>query len=459
VSGARVLEAQVGIVGAGPGGMAAALHLARAGVTVVLLDEGFRAGGQIYRQLPDGYDAGHRISEPPSHRAGNHLLDAVARERIRIVHGATVWNARPGQIYYEQNNESWLLACEQIVLAPGAYDRCVPFPGWTLPGVITAGAAQVMVRGFAVAPGQRALVCGTGPLLLPTVTALASAGVKVVAALEAAPRAAMWAALRGVIGNGARMREALFYARSLLRRGIRLQWGASVFAAEGDGRVQSALIGKLDQQGAPRPETARRIEVDVICAGFGLVPAIELGLLLSCAARYDAPRGGHCLVVDEQQRTSVDSVYAVGEIVGIGGAEVAMAEGRVAGAAIAARLASVSFDPRLALHARSERRAADAMLRAFQLRPGLFSICKPDTVVCRCEDVTSSQAAAAGELYGRTTRGIKMGCRAGMGPCQARICGLNLHDIFCGGGEPDLPVAQVPVKPVRTATMIDVPRR
>jgi len=453
----RVFDAQVGVVGAGPGGMAAAVELARHGVATVVLDEGFRPGGQIFRQLPEGFDAGHRIAEPPSHRHGHALLDAAAKERLRFVTGAAVWDARPGRLWFEQDGRSCLLRCEQIVLAPGGYDRCVPFPGWTLPGVITAGAAQVMVRGFAVAPGTRALVCGTGPLLLPTVTALASAGVEVAAALEAAPRSAMWRALRGVLGNGARLREALFYARALLRRGIRLRWGHTVFAAEGDGRVQRAVIGAVDARGAPRRDTARTIDVDVVCAGFGLVPAIELGQLLGCATRWDAPRGGHCLAVDDRQRTSVAGVFAAGEIAGIGGAEVAIAEGRLAAAAIAAARLGVAVDGRLQRRARSERRAADALLAAFVVRAGLFELADAGTIVCRCEDVTAAQVRAAADLHGASARGIKMGCRAGMGPCQARVCGPNLEAISCGRPQQELPVVQVPAKAVRTATLIEAP--
>lgn len=454
----RIVDAQVGIVGAGPGGMAAAIELARAGISVVVLDEGFRAGGQIFRQLPEGCSAGDRIAEPPSHRHGHELLDAVARANIRIVSRATVWNAAPGRLWYEQDGSSWLLRCEQIVLAPGAYDRCVPFPGWTLPGVITAGAAQVMVRGFAVAPGKRALVCGTGPLLLPTVTALVSAGVHVVAALEAAPRSAMWAALRGVLGNGARFREALFYGKSLLRRGIRLQWGHTVFSVEGEGRVERAVIGKLDAGGKPIRSSARTIDVDVVCAGFGLVPAVELGLLLKCTARYDEPRGGHCLVVDDQQRTTTANVWAVGEIAGVGGSEVAMAEGRLAGASIAAARGKGTLKAVLVQQVRNERRAADAMLRAFVLRPGIYDLADANTVVCRCEDVTVAQVRAAASLHGASARGIKMGCRAGMGPCQARICGPNLEAIGCGRLASEQPVAQVPVKAIGAGTMIDAPQ-
>ena len=184
------LQADVGIVGAGPGGMAAAVELARQGLSVTILDEGMRAGGQIFRQLPEGC-ASPDYPEPPSHEQGHVLLHDLGASAVRVVNSAVVWDAEPGRLWFEHEGRSAELTCRAIVLAPGAYDRFVPFPGWTLPGVISAGAAQVMVRGFGVQPGQRALVAGTGPLLLPTVTALLSVGVEVVGALEAAPRSAM----------------------------------------------------------------------------------------------------------------------------------------------------------------------------------------------------------------------------------------------------------------------------
>lgn len=473
----RVLDADVGIVGAGPGGMTVATRLAAAGLRVVVLDEGMAPGGQIFRQLPGGVHS-ERIAEPPSHAHGHTLLAEFARAGVTVRAGATVWDAKPGRLWFEQDGRSWLLRCQRIVLAPGAYDRCVPFPGWTLPGVVTAGALQVMVRGFGVVPGKRALVAGSGPLLLPTVTSLLSAGVEVVAALEASSRWGALKAVPGVLTNGARRREATWYLRKLLAAGVRLRWGWTVFACEGDGRVQRAVIGKVDRAGRPRRATARTIEVDVVGVGFGLVPSIELGLLLGCASRFDAARGGHCLVVDSDQRTQIDGVFAVGEICGIGGAEVACAEGEVAAAAIVQSLrgrpapagnpvpaesdapAGLAAPAALVRRAAAERRASDAMLRAFAPLPGLVELAQPDTLVCRCEDVPLQRAREAAAVHGSSLRGIKVGCRAGMGPCQARICGPSLQALACGDGKRvmDVPVVQVPVKPVRTSTMLDAPR-
>jgi len=455
----RILDADVGIVGAGPGGLAAATLLAREGLSVVVLDEGQRPGGQIFRQLPDGAHGHAAIAEPPSHRHGHRLLDAFQHAKVALQSGATVWDARPGRLWFEQGDASWLLRCRHIVLAPGAYDRCIPFPGWTLPGVMTAGALQVMVRGFGVVPGKRALVVGSGPLLLPTVTALLSAGVRVVAALEASSRWAALRALPAVLGNGARCRETFWYTRKLLAAGVRLRWGWTVFGCEGDGRVQRAVIGKVDRTGRPRRETAQAIEVDVVGAGFGLVPSIELGLQLGCDSHFVAARGGHCLRVDREQRTSVARVFAAGEICGIGGAEVAIAEGELAAAAVLSERKGLTVEPRLANKAVAERRAADAMLRAFAPLPGLHELAQPDTVICRCEDVTLQRARDAAALHGPSSRAIKLGCRAGMGPCQARICGPSLQALACQAPAMtmDKPVVQVPLKPVSTQTILEAP--
>jgi len=464
VSDERTIEADVGVVGAGPGGMAAAIKLAAAGLRVVVLDEGQRAGGQIFRQLPEGVRADGLIAEPPSHDHGHDLIEAFEQQKdvgtkLQVVHGATVWDAQPGRLWFEHAGASRLLRCTHIVLAAGAYDRCIPFPGWTLPGVMTAGALQVMVRGFGVVPGKRALVVGSGPLLLPTVTSLLGAGVEVVAALEASSRWRGARALPAVLLHAARRREAFWYLKQLSRARVKLSWGWTVFACEGDGRVQRAIIGKVDGRGRPKKGTERTIECDVVGAGFGLVPSIEIGLRLGVASQFVPDRGGHCLVVDREQRTNAEAVYAVGEVCGIGGADVASVEGEVAALSILQARTGATIPPAALSRAAAQRRAADAMLRAFGPLPGLHELARPDTVVCRCEDVTKLRAGEAASLHGGSMRAIKVGCRAGMGPCQARICGPSLQALATGdpGRVADLPIVQVPLKPVRSETILTAP--
>ncbi len=456
---------QVAVLGAGPAGMAAATELAKVGGRVVVIDEAARAGGQIFRQPPRGYEVGACVElASPNHERGHALLTEVGELEIEVLTGALVWDAGPGWFELEVDGARQRLEWEYAVLATGAYDRSLAFPGWTLPGVITAGAAQVLVRGFAIEPGRRALVAGTGPLLLPTVAALLAAEVEVVAALEVCTRRRALRAVGGVLGSSMRRREAWHYARLMLGRRVDYRPGWALFEARGDEAVSAAVIGKVDGQGRPRRETAIEVDVDLICVGYGLLPQIEVARLLGCEMRYHAVRGGWLPVHDPQMKTSVSGVYVAGEIAGIGGADVAIAEGALAGLAIAAEMALPDAARNDALRRAGarrvrERRASDAMLAAFALPPGLAELATDDTIVCRCEDVSLAAVREAAELYGSDLRAVKMGCRAGMGPCQGRICQPLLHDLLVDrlrltDGPPPCPVVQVPIKPVSVETML-----
>lgn len=461
---------QVAIVGAGPAGMAAAIELARAGAKVTIVDEGARAGGQIYRQAPApfatsaGPAASHAVGHSPGHERGAALLAALAQTDVTLLSGATVWDASPRHLAFEHNGAAHVLTCERVVLAPGAYDLCLPFPGWTLPGVITAGAAQVMVRGFAIAPGTRALVAGTGPLLLPTVTALLSAGVTVVAAVEANGKGARLRAGLGMLRSKARMREAFYYLHALDQHAVDYRTGWAVVRAEGDDAVTAATIARIDKDGRVRAGSEETLAVDVVCTGYGLLPSIELARLLGCATRWVPVRGGHLPTHDADMQTSVPGVFVAGEIAGIGGADVAIAEGSIAGMAAARSLGLTVADGarrvRLAQRARTkERKVSDALLAAFAIPAGLYDLADDDTIVCRCEDVPLRQLDAVGRVFGSDLRSLKMGSRAGMGPCQGRICQAAIWMLArrrLGSSETPIPCpsVQVPIKPVRVATML-----
>jgi NAD(P)H-nitrite reductase large subunit len=262
-----------------------------------------------------------------------------------------------------------------------------------------------------------------------------------------------------VIRNPKRRKEALFYAWRLSAGRVRMRTGRAVIGAFGAERLERVAFGRIDHQGRLLPGTEQEVEADLLCTGYGLLPSIELAVRLGCEMHHRELRGGWLPVHDEYMQPSVPGVYVAGEIAGIGGADVAMAEGALAGRAVAADLSGTALDlGGLRARRRAERRATDALLAAFPVLPGLYELAAADTVVCRCEDVTLAEVERASRLFGSDVRSVKLGTRAGMGPCQARICHRIIGGILqqrLGSTEcpTPCPSVQVPIKPVSTRTI------
>jgi NAD(P)H-nitrite reductase large subunit len=310
---------------------------------------------------------------------------------------------------------------DAVLLATGGYEKVLPFPGWTLPGVVTAGGAQAMLKGGLVVPGRRAVVAGTGPLLLPVATGLAAAGVEVAALVESVDprglirRAGALAAQPGKVVEGAR------YAARLLRHRVPFIPLRTVVEAHGEERLEAVTVAALDRGGRVRPGTGRRIPCDTLAVGHGMIPHTDLAEGLGC--RIDGSR----VDVDDEQRTDVPGVWAAGETTGIGGAALSLAEGHLAGRSIAARLSGAGPDSRAAARAvksRTGMRSFAAALDAVYAPPAHWTDqVTDDTVVCRCEEVTGGRVReAAADLGAGDVRTVKLLTRAGMGWCQGRIC-------------------------------------
>jgi NADPH-dependent 2,4-dienoyl-CoA reductase/sulfur reductase-like enzyme len=295
----------------------------------------------------------------------------------------------------------------QLVLATGAYDRSLPFPGWDLPGVVTAGAAQALLKGQGVAIGKRVVVAGSGPFLLPVAAALARAGVKVPAVLEAAsPRGY----LRGLPPVG-KIVEAGGYLVKLAGHGIPYRTRRTVIAAHGTHRVSAVTVS------GPRGE--RVIECDALAVGYGFTPQIELAVAAGCETELDGD-GSLVVSVQDGQGTSVPGVYAAGELTGVGGAQLALVEGRLAGLAAAGQ----PLPPALLRRRAALRRFAAVLARVHRM-PEWAQRCEGQTTLCRCEGVTVGAVhRAVHELGVVDGRGAKLMTRAGMGWCQGRVCGV-----------------------------------
>ncbi|MDZ7866185.1 FAD-dependent oxidoreductase [Acidovorax sp.] len=393
------------IIGAGPAGMAAALAAAPSGAAITVVDDNPAAGGQIWRDGPGA-------TLPPLARQHR---EALARHaNIRLLCGTRVVGLGERQradhapaLLLEDADRGWTQHSHRIVLCNGARELLLPFPGWTLPGVTGAGALQALVKAGLPVKGQRIVVAGTGPLLLAAAATATQAGARVVRVAEQAG----WRALAGFAAQLPGWPAKAVQAFTLLHPQLRA--GSHVLEAVGEGQVQSVRLR------AGRGEET--IACERLACGFGLVPNTHLGQLLGCALGGPLS-GGLGLQVDAQMRTSVAGVYAAGECTGFGGSERALAQGAIAGHAAAGNATAVHT-----LHTTLRRWEgfAQALQQSFALNESLKTLARPDTLVCRCEDVSHA------ELADRTGWvDAKLHTRCGMGACQGRICSAATQHLF-----------------------------
>lgn len=429
------------IVGGGPAGIAAAIEAARAGVSCTLIDEAPRPGGQIYRQPPREFDVRDPRVLGKDFARGQHLRAAFGKVEGRVeVLSETkvlgVWGGR--ELLYASEGGADRVVADRLILATGAYDRPVPFPGWTLPGVMTAGGAQVLVKTLCVRPGQRALVAGTGPLLLVVANQLHKVGVKVVALLEAGRVSWSPRAIPKVWGEWGLLKDAWDYWRGLRRAGIPLLFNHTIFEAHGQDEVTGASFGPVDPEDwRPFRDKVRKTDVDLVVVGFGFVPNTELTELAGCRHRYVHEVGGWVPERNALLETTVPGVFAAGDGAGVAGALVAVEEGRIAGITAAEQLGALTAEEAARRRAgplrrlRSLARVRQVLDKVSHIRPGLCELATPQTLVCRCEEVALSDVQAALQQGAKDLQAVRLLTRLGMGPCQGRNCAPSMGMFLC----------------------------
>jgi NADPH-dependent 2,4-dienoyl-CoA reductase/sulfur reductase-like enzyme len=423
------------VVGAGPAGLEAALIAAEAAATVTLIDGYPRPGGQYFKQLPTSFTgnaAGLHQSE------GAALLQRLDAANIQLLTDTVVWGAFPAP----DHPGGWLLTlygpaapprlqARALILATGTYDRPVPLPGWTLPGVMTAGAAQTLLKHQRILAGRRILLSGSGPPQLAVAAQLVDAGAEVVAVLEVASVSIGQGiqSLPALWGQWTRLREGWTYWRTLRRAGVSLRTGWSVIEIRGKDAVEEAVIARLDGNWRPVPGSEQTVRVDTLLLGYGFTPATQLSRLLGCDHDFRPAWGGWVPRRDDNLQTTCPGVYAVGDGAGVGGAALARIEGRIAGLAAARQVGRLNGPAAEAALARlqpalaCERRFAAMLSGLFRPAPGLYQLASDETIICRCEEVRLAEIRAAVQSGARTVNEVKGLTRCGMGNCQGRICG------------------------------------
>jgi NADPH-dependent 2,4-dienoyl-CoA reductase/sulfur reductase-like enzyme len=416
------LSYDVAVLGAGPAGLAATVAARASGALVALVDAGPRVGGQFWRHR-DGDDG-----------AGHHRWSALRRLRAAVtgpdlLAGHAVWHVERTGAGFALHATTTVdgreagreipreIHCRALVVATGAYDRQLPFPGWTLPGVYTAGGAQALLKGHGVAVGRRVVVAGTGPFLLPVAAGLGAACAGV---FEAGSPAGFAREPAAVLRNPGKLAEGAGHAATLLRHRVPYHLRTAVVAAHGDDSgVHAVTVARLDAGWHAVPGAERRIECDAVAVGYGFTPLLEIPVQLGCATRMAAD-GSLVAVADDRQQASEPGVYLAGEVCGVGGAALALVEGELAGRHAAGR----ESDRRLLRRRDRLRSFAWALHRAHPVPPGWTGWLTDATTVCRCEEVTAGAIRAAVTDLGATDpRTVKLLARPGMGLCQGRVCG------------------------------------
>ncbi len=488
------------VIGAGPAGLSAAVAAAELGLHVVLVDEAAAPGGQYLS--PDHWSVDERTGvehgfSTRAERDGGALvaraqaLSRAADGRLELRWGATVWSLGPNSderapgltamVYSPAGDSvqagSACITADAVILATGARETVTPFPGWTLPGVMTVGAAQLLIKRHGVSParpGQRVLIAGSGPLLLPAAAKLIESGAHVVGILEAAHVGATLAvaprSLSGVFEWAPalwdRRGESWHYLSALRRGRVPYLFGRAVVRATGADRVEAVDIAELDRTGAPQPGRTQTWPVDLLCVGYGLVPNIELAQLAGARVIYSAALGGWAVQVDEASgvRTNVPGLFVAGEISGISGASSALLSGRIAAMGVAAtlgRLPQAALQAELVRTARRRRQNArfGALVNLVFGAPNALTRAIPDdTPVCRCEEVTAGEVRAAIAAGARSLDALKPAVRVGQGLCQGRTCGPAVARLLAvETGRPveagGLFQTRPPVKPVPLAVI------
>jgi NADPH-dependent 2,4-dienoyl-CoA reductase/sulfur reductase-like enzyme len=410
-------QSDVLIVGAGPAGLAAAYRVAQSERQVTVVDDNPDVGGQIWR-------GGSK--KAPSAEASA-WFEKIRAAKIDFINGARVYDQPDrGTLLAEFNGEVCELKYQALILATGARERFLPFPGWTLPNVMGAGGLQSLVKTGLPIEGKRVVIAGSGPLLLAVAEYLNRSGAEVLLIAEQASRVSLARFGFGLLGQTGKMSQAFKLRRQL--SGVKYLTGCWPVAARGKDKLEAVAM----KQGS----RAWEVDCDYLACGFHLVPNLELAQLIGCEIAEGVVR------VDDFQQTSAASVYSAGEATGVGGLELSLVEGEIAGLAATDQKSKAR---ELFSFRDKQRRFARALNRAFELRGELKDLVTPETIVCRCEDVKFDRLQTS-----ESWRSAKLHTRCGMGPCQGRICGAAVEFLLGWKAESVRP----PVFPVRVGSML-----
>ena len=462
MSDTAIREPRVVVVGAGPAGVRATQALVQAGLRPVVIDEGRRDGGQIYRRQPEGFKRSYAKlygSEAAKAQALHRDFDAL-RAQVDYRSDTLAWNLSEGELHVVHAGEPQTLPFDALLVCAGATDRLMPVPGWQRAGCYSLGASQIALKAQACAIGARVVFLGSGPLLYLVASQYVQAGAQVAAVLDTAPAAKSWAAVAGLLARPGLALRGLALIRSLRRARVPVLQGVTAPRIDGDGSIGVQSVAVRDSNGREQ-----RFECDAVGLGWHLRAETQLADLARCEFEFEPASRQWLPRIDADGRSSTRGVYLAGDGARILGADGAEAAGRLAALAALADLGHVQGRALYESESVGLRRTLAQMdrfrkglARAFPWPHAQAAALPDDAVVCRCEAVTAGELRrCVGELDSREVNRAKAFSRVGMGRCQGRFCGHASAEIVaqaCG-----VPVEQVgrlrtqaPVKPLMMNT-------
>ncbi|MCG8637072.1 MAG: FAD-dependent oxidoreductase [Desulfobacterales bacterium] len=474
------------IVGAGMAGLSAARTLSGHGLDILVIDENPHAGGQLIRRLRETPSGGH--GPDPMKSTGFGLIQSLGQARdIDWLNRAQVMGIFSGRRLLVHTGQDAAgmqpgpgrcreVRAGRLILAAGARERYLPFPGWTLPGVLSLGAAQILMKSHGVLPARHTLIAGSSPLMMVLASELLSNKGKVTGVVDETAMKKKLAFLPLIRHHWPKLAEGGIYASRMALNRVTQFRGFRIIEAKGRDRFESAVISKINSEGEAMPGTQTRIEAEALAMGYGFVPNIELGIQAGCKTEYQADLGGWIIATGTNSipfETSLKNIFAIGELTGIGGAKKSHIQGRLAAMSILAALGKApagrqgeTFTRTMAVLRKENNRQQDYarfLNRLTRLPDAAYAAIPDETLICRCESVTMGCIKKRIAQGFDTAGSLKKATRSGMGRCQGRICGPVIFDIITAltGNAPDTAgtaLSRAPVKNMDVRSFLNIAR-
>ena len=425
------------VLGAGPAGVAAANVASKEGAEVVIIDENSSAGGQIYRAPPNEFQPQNSFKSD-EFREGEKQRNILENSNLTALFKHRVWSVSSDLVVSTvgpNGLSSW--HTRSLIIANGALERIIPFPGWTIPGVIGLAASTILLKSQYVLPGQSTVVAGCGPLLIAVANGIIKSGGKVSAIIDLNSKSDWIKAFPRLLSRPDQLFKGMSWFANIMKAGIKLYGGHAVTNTKQVDNVLRISIAPINSAGSILDSKNQKIvEGDCLAIGHGLFPSTEITRLLKAKHIYDPLKGGWVPLIDDDFRSSIPGVYIAGDATGISGAFSAVQKGRIAGMA-AVRDLNVMSSQKYKAKIKSEliilkknENFGKAAVRLMKFRPELIQTITSETIVCRCEDVFRSEIDEAIESGARDLNQLKAWTRCGMGPCQGRTCSEAIEAIL-----------------------------